>query len=87
MRVDGMTKALLVVIGIALWVIALNPWLQPSHVSAQARQPYDFQIPQKVKDEDLARSLDGIERQVLRIETHAAAMETSLSNIEISLRK
>jgi hypothetical protein len=34
MRTDKMTKSILGAIAIALWVIALNPWLRPMPVSA-----------------------------------------------------
>jgi hypothetical protein len=37
MRTDKLTKGILVVIGLALWVIALNPWLRPLPVAAQEK--------------------------------------------------
>lgn len=35
MKTDRLTKVLLGIIAIALWMIALNPWLRPVHVAAQ----------------------------------------------------
>ncbi len=35
MKTDKLTKVLLGVIAIALWMLALNPWLQPVPVAAQ----------------------------------------------------
>jgi hypothetical protein len=35
MNTDKLTKCLLAMIAIALWVIAMNPWLRPMPVSAQ----------------------------------------------------
>jgi len=37
---DKSTKLLLAVIAVALWLIALNPWLQPPPVSAQDSDRY-----------------------------------------------
>ena len=33
-NIDKSTKFLLLVIGVALWIIALNPWLRPVAVAA-----------------------------------------------------
>lgn len=35
MKTDKLTKLLLGTIAIALWIIALNPWLRPERVVAQ----------------------------------------------------
>jgi hypothetical protein len=35
MNTDKLTKVLLVMIAIASWIIALNPWLRPVPVAAQ----------------------------------------------------
>ena len=37
MHTDKFTKILLAAIAIALWAIALNPWIHPIRVSAQDR--------------------------------------------------
>jgi hypothetical protein len=35
MKTDKFTKSLLAAIAIALWMIAMNPWLRPTPVAAQ----------------------------------------------------
>jgi hypothetical protein len=35
MKTDKLTKGILSAIAIALWIIAMNPWLHPVTVSAQ----------------------------------------------------
>lgn len=37
MNIDKLTKNLLAAIAIALWVIALNPWMRPVPVAAQEK--------------------------------------------------
>ena len=37
MKTDKLTKSLLVAIAIALWMIAMNPWLRPMPVAAQEK--------------------------------------------------
>ncbi len=37
MQVDKLTKTLLTFIAIALWMIAMNPWLRPLPVAAQEK--------------------------------------------------
>ncbi len=55
MRIDKLTKVLLGIIAIALWMIALNPWLRPVPVAAQ--EDISFQCTGKLK----ARAWGGIE--------------------------
>lgn len=38
MKTDKITKSLLAAIAVALWMIAVNPWLRPMPVSAQDRR-------------------------------------------------
>ena len=40
MIIDRSTKLLLTAIAIALWMIALNPWLKPVPVAAQGESAY-----------------------------------------------
>ena len=42
MRTDKLTKVLLGVIAIALWMIALNPWLRPAPAAAARGQKVAF---------------------------------------------
>jgi len=37
MQIDKLTKTLLSVIAIALWMIAMNPWVRPTPVLAQEK--------------------------------------------------
>lgn len=41
MKTDRLTKILLGVIAIALWILALNPWLRPEPVAAQEDISFD----------------------------------------------
>jgi hypothetical protein len=41
MRTDKLTKVLLGVIAIALWMIALNPWLRPVPAAAQEKVSFE----------------------------------------------
>ncbi len=41
MRTDKLTKVLLGVIAIALWMIAINPWLRPAPVAAQEKVSFE----------------------------------------------
>ncbi len=41
MRTDKLTKVLLGIIAIALWMVALNPWLRPVPVAAQERISFE----------------------------------------------
>ena len=41
MRTDKLTKVLLGIIAIALWMIALNPWLRPVPVAAQEKVSFE----------------------------------------------
>jgi hypothetical protein len=59
MNTDKVTKSLLAAIAVALWVIAMNPWLRPMPVAAQERV-------------DLGRvesSLDAIQSDISSMET------------------
>ncbi len=49
MKTDKLTKILLGIIAIALWMLALNPWLQPMPVAA--REDVSFQCTGTVKAE------------------------------------
>ena len=54
MKPDNSTKSLLGAIAIALWVIAMNPWLRPIPVAAQ----------EKVDLSRVEKSLSAIESDV-----------------------
>ncbi len=41
MRTDKLTKVLLGIIAIALWTIALSPWLRPAPVAAQEKVSFE----------------------------------------------
>ena len=38
MTIDKFTKMIFAAIAVALWIIALNPWLRPMHVAAQGNR-------------------------------------------------
>lgn len=42
MRTDKLTKVLLGIIAIALWIVALNPWLRPESVVAREEMSVSF---------------------------------------------
>lgn len=52
---DRTTKILLAIMGMALWFIALNPWLRPPMVQARSASLDDTV-------REIARSVDRIER-------------------------
>jgi hypothetical protein len=54
MKTDKLTKSLLAAIAIALWMIAMNPWLRPTPVAAQ----------EKVDLSQVESSLSSIESEV-----------------------
>lgn len=65
MKTDTLTKSLLAAIAIALWIIAMNPWLQPMPVAAQ-------------EDVDLRRvesSLSSIQSDVLSMESDLGRLQ------------
>jgi hypothetical protein len=71
MKTDNLTKILLAVIAIALWLIAANPWLQPMPVSAQ----------EKTDLSTVEASLSSIDNHFSSMENNISSMESDLSRL------
>ena len=56
MKTEKLTKILLGIIAIALWVIALNPWLRPMPVAAQ--EEVSFECTGKLRETNWGYSID-----------------------------
>ena len=72
MTTDKLTKNLLGAIAIALWMIALNPWLRPSPVLAQ----------EKMDLSQIESSLSSIESDLSSIESKVSSMESDLGRMQ-----
>ncbi len=65
MKTDKITKSLLAAIAIALWMIAMNPWLRPIPVAAE----------EKVDLSRVESSLSSIESDVSSMESELGRMQ------------
>jgi hypothetical protein len=63
MKIDKLTRIILAAIAIALWVIAINPWLHPVPVAAQQR---DWET-------SVESLLKSVQKDVARIQTGTCA--------------
>jgi len=65
MKTDKLTKSLLAAIAIALWMIAMNPWVRPTPVLAQ----------EKVDLSQVESSLSSIESDVSSMKSDLGRMQ------------
>ena len=75
MKSDRLTKSLLAAIAIALWMIAMNPWLRPIPVLAQ----------EKVDLSQIESSLSSIESGVSSMKSDLSTIESKVSSMESDL--
>lgn len=75
MKTDKLTKMLLAAIVVALWMIALNPWLRPMPVAAQ----------EKTDLSQVESYLSDIQSDVSSMKSDVSSMQSDISSLESDL--